>query len=62
MTLEKGDWLESNNGAKWEIIKVRKDELIIRKYYKDSTVGTITGITLKDVKKYFKSNQKMESE
>lgn len=54
MNLKKGLWLESNNGAKWEIIDINNDKLTIRKYYKGDNVGTIAGITLEDIKKYFK--------
>jgi len=55
MILKKGLWLESNNGVKWKIIDVGDSKITIRKYSKDTNVGTITGITLEDVKKYFKT-------
>ena len=51
--LKKGLWLESNNGAKWEIIDIHENKCTIRRYYQGYTVGTITGITIEDVKKYF---------
>ena len=52
--LKKGLWLESNHGVKWKIIDMNDGKITIRKYYKDINVGTITGITLEDIKKYFK--------
>ena len=54
MILKKGLWLESNNGTKWKIIEINKEILTIQKYYKGDNVGTISGITLDDIKKYFK--------
>ena len=54
MILKKGLWLESNHGVKWKIIDMNDGKITIRKYYKDTNVGTIAGITLEDIKKYFK--------
>ena len=54
MILKKGLWLESNHGVKWKIIYINDGKITIRKYYKDTNVGTIAGITLEDIKKYFK--------
>lgn len=54
MILKEGMWLESNKGEKWEIIELKESKISIRKYHKGATVGTITGITLKDIKTYFK--------
>ena len=55
MILKKGLWLESNNGAKWKVIDIKNGKFTIRRYYKGENVGTITGISLKDIRKYFKT-------
>ena len=55
MIFKNGLWLESNHGVKWKIIDMSDSKITIRKYYKDINVGTITGITLEDIKKYFKT-------
>ncbi len=55
MILKKGLWLESKRGVKWKIIDINDGRVTIRKYYEDATVGTVSGITLEDIKKYFRS-------
>ena len=55
MILKKELWLESNREEKWRIIDIDNEKFTIRKYYKKTAVGTITGITLEDINKYFKT-------
>jgi len=55
VVLKKGLWLESNCGVKWKILDINDDTFTIRKYYGGVNVGTISGITLEDIKKYFKT-------
>ena len=54
MALKSGEWLSSNKGEKWKIIDIKENKLTIRKFYKGKTTGTIKGIDIGDIRRYFK--------
>jgi hypothetical protein len=54
MIVKKGNWLKSKKGEEWKIIDIVNKKIVISKYYQGEKVGTIKGVNLKDLEKYFK--------
>lgn len=58
MRLIKGSELKSKNGKKWIISSVKGDLFSIESYFSGIKTGRISGLTSKDLKKYFKDHGK----